>query len=297
MKNIILSTFILLLPLKSLESQEWFTNFDIAKRLALVQDKMLFVVWEESLFQRYPLTYNTAEGDMIITDLSQDNSFDELIWEYFVPVLLPESAYEKIRQTSEGRSAEYLAKLNDDSIKIMDVNMNIFNSTDPFNFEQNLSKIIKTYSLRTTLIKQDLTNYLKHKNFTTAFNLASKYLDLAMFVETDAREEIVVLANIYFNESIAFLDKTKTDNREAYLQRIKLLSIKESLLLNAGKKAKRQLKKLVISNINKINIQLYDFLKYTTFMCLGDNDSAALHLSKLSNVNIKKANLIIKMNN
>ena len=297
MKNIILSTFILLLPLKSLESQEWFTNFDIAKRLALVQDKMLFVVWEESLFQRYPLTYNTAEGDMIITDLSQDNSFDELIWEYFVPVLLPESAYEEMRQTSVERSAIYLAKLNDDSIKIMDVNRNIFNINFPFYYEQDLSKLIKTYSLRTTLIKQDLTNYSKQQNFTTSFNLAAKYLDLAMFVESDAREEIVALANIYFDESITFLDNTKTDNHQAYLQRIELLMIKESLLLNAEKKAKRQLKKLMISKINKINIQLYDFLKYTTFMCLGDNDSAALHLSKLSNVNIKKANLIIKMNN
>jgi len=281
----------------SLEAQEWFTNFDIAKRLALVQDKMLFVVWEESLFQRYPIIYNTDKGDMIVTDLSKDNSFDELIWEYFVPVLLPESAYEEMRQTSVERSAIYLAKLNDDSIKIMDVNRNIFNINFPFYYEQDLSKLIKTYSLRTTLIKQDLSNYSKQQNFTTSFNLAAKYLDLAMFVESDAREEIVALANIYFDESITFLDNTKTDNHQAYLQRIELLMIKESLLLNAEKKAKRQLKKLMISKINKINIQLYDFLKYTTFMCLGDNDSAALQLSKLSNVNIKKANLIIKMNN
>jgi hypothetical protein len=297
MKKIISSTIILLMSFHSLEAQEWFTNFDIAKRLALVQDKMLFVVWEESLFQRYPIIYNTDKGDMIVTDLSKDNSFDELIWEYFVPVLLPESAYEEMRQTSVERSAIYLAKLNDDSIKIMDVNRNIFNINFPFYYEQDLSKLIKTYSLRTTLIKQDLTNYSKQQNFTTSFNLAAKYLDLAMFVESDAREEIVALANIYFDESITFLDNTKTDNHQAYLQRIELLMIKESLLLNAEKKAKRQLKKLMISKINKINIQLYNLLKYTTFMCAGDNDSAALHLDNLSNVNLKKANIIINMNN
>ena len=70
MKKLIVLLTITLLSQNICLSQEFFTSISIAKRLALVQDKMLFVVWEESLDFPYPLLYNDSKGNLIIIDLS-----------------------------------------------------------------------------------------------------------------------------------------------------------------------------------------------------------------------------------
>jgi hypothetical protein len=155
-------------------AQEWFTSFDVAKRLALVQNKMLFVLWEESMDYSYPLLFNNDKGNLMVVDLSENDSLDPIIWEHFIPVLLPESRYVDFINKAKGRRVRYTDKLNDDSIKIMDVNGNILNLDDAFETEQNLSVLIKKYALNTTFLQQDLNNYSKNVNITSAFNLASK---------------------------------------------------------------------------------------------------------------------------
>ena len=51
-----------------------------------------------------------------------------------------------------------------------------------------------------------------------------------------------------------------------------------------------------ITEIDKRNQSLFDFLNYTTFKMLKDESNAALWKEKLSNLNLKKAELIIKNN-
>lgn len=300
MKKILLFLSILLTSISYAAAQEWFTNFDIAKRMALIQDKMLFVIWEESLLESYPVRYELNGGDFIILDLSRENTLDHIIWEHFIPVLLPESEYDSLLEASKERIPKYKAKLNDDSIKIMDINMNILNvnrsSHSEFNYQQDLTLLIKNYALKTTFIKQDLLNYSKRKNLTTSFNLGSKYIDLALFVEQQARIDIIGLAQIYFDEASNNLVKGQIDNKNAYSQRIELLKIKGNLILNNIKKARRLLNKFKIDELYKINNQLYSFLKYTTFMLLKDQYKASLYREGISGVNLKKAELILKIN-
>lgn len=277
-------------------AQEFFTSISVAKRLALVQDKMLFVVWEESLDYPYPLLYNDSKGNLVIIDLSQDKSFDAIIWEHFVPVLLSETEYDRLLMASKGRKASYIAKLNDDSIKIMDANENILNTKANYDIEQNLSDLIKNYSLRTTFLKQDLMNYSQHVNFTTSFNLASKYIDFALFVEEDTREEIIGLSNIYFVEAIKRLETSDIEDKWAYMQRFDLLIFKGYLVLNNPKKVRRLLKKMDKADIAEVNKPLFNFLNYTTFMLLNNEVDAALWQSELSEVDLKKAQLILNIN-
>lgn len=297
MKKIVLLISIILVSVNSLGAQEWFTSIDIAKKLALVQDKMLFVVWEESFDYDYPISYTNDNGDLIITDLSIDKSLDSFIWEHFIPVILHDSEYGKLIKEAEGRGARYIAKLNDDSIKIMDINKNILNVKTSFEYEQNLSILINNYSLRTKFIKQDLANYSQHKNLTTSFNLGSKYIDFGLFVEEDTREEIMGLANIYFNEARNYLAKDSSENKAAYLQRIDLLEIKEYLILDNARKTKRLLKKMKESGIDEKNNSLFSFLNYTTFMLLKDEENANVFKDNVSDVNLKKAKLILNINN
>ena len=297
MKKTVLLFLMILTSASFCNAQEWFKSIDVAKRLSLIQDKMLFVVWEESLDYPYELLYTANNGDLIITDLSKDTSLDAVIWEHFIPVLLSESEYDQLLSKAEGRGARYLAKLNDDSIKIMDANENILNVKTSMEYGQNLSVIINNYSLKTTFLKQDLINYSQQINFTTSFNLGSKYIDFALFVEEEAREEIIELANIYFEESKKQLPKSDLDSKSDYSQRIDLLIIKEDLVLNNPRKVRRLLKKIDEEDIAQVNKELYDFLNYTTFKLLKDEDNAALFRPKISELFLKKAELILNINN
>lgn len=278
-------------------AQEWFTSLEVAKKLALIQDKMLFVMWEDTFNYEYPVMLNNDKGDTIITDLFVDDSINKIIWNYFIPVKIYESKYAELsNQIKETRGTKYFNKLIDDSIKIMDVNGNILNINTSNKFIENLSLLIKHYALNTSFLKQELVNYSKKKNFATSFWLASKYLDFAIFVENDTRLEIIQLANIYFDEAKDHLTKSDLNNKKAILQKFDLLKIKEYLILNKPKKALRHLKKLNITEIDQINQSLFSFLNYTTFKLLEDEENAVLWKSKISLADLRIAKLIIKNN-
>ena len=60
---------------------------------------------------------------------------------------------------------------------------------------------------------------------------------------------------------------------------------------------RRLLKKIDEEDIAQVNKELYDFLNYTTFKLLKDEDNAALFRPKISELFLKKAELILNINN
>jgi hypothetical protein len=297
--------FIFLMAFSSISSsyaQEWFTTFDVAKRLALLQNKMLLVMWENTLDYEYLVMLVSEENVQVYIDINQNDDansliLNSLIWEHFVPVILPESNYQDIyNEAKKTRSAKYLNKLQDDSIKIMDVNGNILNIESDYFEVQNLSLMIAKYALNTSFLKDEFTNYLKEVNVTTAFNLASKYLEFSIFVQIDVRPELIDLANIYFNEAEQFLEESDLNNKFGFSQRLEFIKIEEQLILNKPSKARRSLKRIDEDKIDSTNLSLYNFLNYTTFKLLKDEDEAGLWVNKLSMTDLKKAALIINKN-
>lgn len=297
--------FIFLMAFSSISSsyaQEWFTAFDVAKRLALLQNKMLLVMWENTLDYEYLVMLVSEENVQVYIDINQNDDansliLNSLIWEHFVPVILPESNYQDIyNEAKKTRSAKYLNKLQDDSIKIMDVNGNILNIESDYFEVQNLSLMIAKYALNTSFLKDEFTNYLKEVNVTTAFNLASKYLEFSIFVQIDVRPELIDLANIYFNEAEQFLEESDLNNKFGFSQRLEFIKIEEQLILNKPSKARRSLKRIDEDKIDSTNLSLYNFLNYTTFKLLKDEDEAGLWVNKLSMTDLKKAALIINKN-
>jgi hypothetical protein len=297
MKNVLLLLSIALISVNICKAQEWFTSFDVAKRLALAQDKMLLVMWESTLDNAYPIRVHNEKGDAVMVDLNENEIVNALIWEHFIPVIIFESKYDELySDAKKTRGERYLDKLGDDSIKIMDVNGNILNTKISMDFNQNLTLLIKKYALNTSFLKHELVRYSKDNNSTSAFLLASKYLDFAILLNQGIRPEIIALANIYFKEAKDKLIESNFNNKLAYLQKLKLLKIKEQLILNRPKKANRMLKRVQVSEIDSINQSLYNFLNYTTFKLLKDENNTALWKTKLSNLHLKKAELILKNN-
>jgi len=297
-KKTIFIFLIFLVSTNVCNTQEWFTSFEVAKKLALTQNKMLFVMWEDALSDYYQVIVNDDNGKEIIINLANNELVTNIIWNHFVPVIILETEYEAFsNQVKETRGVKYFNKLTDDSIKIMDVNGNILNinTTTEFQYE-NISEYISRYALNTSYIKQELENYFKNKNTTSTFLLASKYLDFTIFLNQDVRSEMMALANIYFDDAKSQLLESNYKNKMAFLQKWELLQIKALLILNKPKKARRILKKTDSKTIDKINQPLFSFLNYTMFKLLKDEENAALWKNRVSLVDLKKTELIINNN-
>lgn len=293
MKKTILYFLVFFIGILNCNSQEWFTSFDVAKRLALVQNKMLFVMWEESTEYPFQIFINDEKGNTIVSDMFEDESVNRLIWEYFIPVKISEFLYDELYQKAMGRGISYLNVLNGDDVKIMDINGNILNLKWNSEMGFHLTKFIKKYALNTSFVNQELIIYNSEKNLNSAFNLGAKYLDFAMYVDKNIKVEVLGLAKIYFDESEAFLNEVDVDYKTAFLQKLGLLKIKEDLILNKSRRAARLLKKFPIDELKDVNRNLYNFLNYTTFKVLGEEEQAILWKEKVSAIDLKKAVQII----
>lgn len=298
MKNALLKLLLVVLMTNTASAQEWMKNLEVAQALAKVQNKMVLMVWEETTSYQYPVIVKDDKGrTIIINNLFEDEDVSPLIWQHFVPVIVSEDRYADLyEKIKDKRSQKYIDKFNDDSIKIMDINGNILNVDYLTEDLQDITTIIQRYALNTTFIAQELQDYKQDKNFYSAYFLASKYLDLGMYVNKDVRENIVELSNIYLEEAKRLVAREDQSEQKGSLQRCDLLELQEELLLKRPKKVIRQLKKLKEEEIVESNKPFIAFLYYTAYMSNDKPEDAEQWKSQISSVNLKKAQLIINLN-
>ena len=298
MKNLIIRASLIFFTVNLSYSQEWMTSLEIAQKLALMQNKTVLMVWEEAT--KYPyLVYVDDEkgGTIVIGNLFEDEKISQLIWENFVPVIVSESQHANLYKKVKGkRKQRYIDKFNDDSIKVMDANGNIINTSYVAEDYLDIAKLIENYALNTQLVTLELEAYKKEKNFYSAYYLASKYLDLSVYVNEAIRSEIIDLSNIYLDEAVGFLEIEATEDKSTLKQRAELLKIQEYLILNRPKRVLRELKKMDAENIESTNEALVNFLYYTAYSILKDEKNIELWKTKVSLLNLKKAQMIININ-
>jgi hypothetical protein len=274
------------------------TDLEIAQKLALVQNKMVLMVWEETTKYPYPVLVNDNQGrTILIEDLFVDENISPLIWTHFVPVIVSENKYEDLYNAAKGKlKQQYLDRLNDDSLKIMDVNGYILNvSPSPLNYE-NITTLINQYALNTDYISVELKNYSENKSFYAAYYLASKYLDLALHVNEKTRKDIIDLSNVYKDEALVLLALDTLENEQALRQRAMLLGLQQYLILNRPKKVIRQLKKMDADTIDNTNRSFVAFLYYVAYMSLNEAEKAQIWKSEISLLNLRKAQMLINLN-
>lgn len=277
------------------EAQEWMTSFHIAKRLALKQNKMLLVMWEDAYKKPYPEIVTLDNGtSYLIEDILSNEYVNYQIWELFVPVILKEYEYEDLYNEIKGkRSLAYITRFNDDTIKIMDVNDNILNVYG-YDYKDFLS-YLKSYALDTSFLKNELINYKNEKSLVTSFRLASRYIDFSIYADKRIKNDMIKLANIYLEEAKAYLAENNPNNKIAIQNRISLIEIEQYIILNQHRKAKRKLKQFEYQELEKLNQPLFAFLNYTIMRLLNDDD-AQLWKDKVKVTDLKKAGKIINNN-
>ncbi|WP_152611449.1 hypothetical protein [Psychroserpens damuponensis] len=278
--------------------REWNTSLKAAKDLATIQDKMILMMWEESTLYPLPVIINAENGKKVfIEDMFTNEYVNNLLWEYFIPVVVSESNYtELFNEIRDERSADYINTFNDDTIKVLDVNGNILNvEVNPNDNYLNITEFILKYALNTSLLKGEYVAYKESKNFYSAFRLAAGYVDMSSFVLPETKHEMILLSNIYFDEARDFLNQEPIENSNLYVHKIDLQKMKQQLILDKPRKVLRQLKRLD-PEILKANDSEIAFLYFTAHLLLNDEKSASEWRNKLSLVNLKKASQIIISN-
>ena len=298
MKKRIIISLLFCFTISLSHAQAWMTNLEIAQSLASVQNKMVLMVWEETTKYPYPVFINSDNGNTIfINNIFEDELVSPIIWKNFVPVIVSEDEYADLYlKIKDSRSQKYIDKFNDDSIKILDINGNILNTAYTSIDYENITTMIQDYGLNTEFIAVELMSYKQKQDFYSAYYLASKYLDYSMYMKESVRQEVIDLANIYLNEAAGFVEATKNEDQLSLQQRVELLKIQENLITKRPKKVLRQLKRMDAENVASNNQAFVAFLYYTAYEILNDKTNAEQWKSKISSVNLKKAELIINLN-
>jgi len=277
-------------------AQEWMSSLDVAKRLAFVQNKLILMVWEDVAKEYMPFVIN-HEGSSEIVNLFDSNYIDEIFWENFVPVIVNENMYSELyNQIAETNDNSYIDMFNSDGIKILDINGKIL-GTYPLNDSYfDLEIFVYKYALNTSFLKDKLRNYREGKSFYSSFRLASKYLDFSILINNLVREEVINLSEIYLEEAYAHLLKSDIKQKEGFMQKGELLKLKIHLILNKPQKTLRKLKKFKKVEVDVINQSLLAFLYYTSYKLLNSEKKAEIWKSKVSSLDLKFADLILKIN-
>ncbi len=298
MKRIIIGIVFFIGSCFHINAQDWMTSLEVAKNLATVQGKLLFAIWEDASYDPYPVLIRDNKGNTYVDDLFANESINEVIWEYFVPVIISESKYETLFNDIDGkRNVTYIDKFNDDTIKIMDANGNIINTTIAYYEYLDIEKFIKTYALDTSILSNEIKFYQTNADFNTTYRLTSKYIDYAVLIENKkVRSEFITLSNYYLKEALAYIVSEDPERHKELEQKVMFQNMKQQLVLNKPKKVLRRLKKIEASEVSEANSELWAFLNYTAHLLLQDEAKASIWRTKLSLVNLKKANLIVKSN-
>lgn len=277
-------------------SQEWMTNLDIAKRLAMVQNKMILMIWEDASMSPYPVSVYDENGNKIyFRDLFESELINNLIWEHFVPVVVSEDRYSDwYDEIKNQRSVQYMLKFEDDFLKVMDVNGNILNIDEPFFEILNISEFIARYYVDTSFLKGELMNYSKQKDVYTTFRLAAKYIDICIFVNPDVKSEMLRLSSIYLDSARRFLTSEVVEDKALLEEKIVLQELKQFLIQNRPRRVLRELKKTPFSTEDVYNRSMIAFLNYTAHLMLKDEASAIPWKEQLTATDIKKADIIVR---
>jgi len=279
------------------KAQEWMTSLDAAKRLALTQNKMIFMLWEEATFYPLPVMMKDNNGKAyFVRNLFENEGINQIIWEHFVPVIVSERHYEDMYSIiKDKRSARYIEKFNDDSVKIMDAAGNIINVDYNVQTYLNLSEYIQYYALNTSYLSSELSNYRRNKDFYSAYFLSSKYIDYSILTNKKIRPKILGLSKIYLNEAESFLENNNLDDEPTLKQRVELLELMVYLIKGKPRKVLRRLKKIEKNGILEANITNVGFLFYSSHLLLNNSERAESWKPKVSTIDLNKARLVFNI--
>ena len=276
MKTLTYLLVLSLLSINTLKADEWMHSLEDAKKIAIATNKLILVdfwaVWC---------------GPCIKMDRESWSHQDvKLLMENFVLVKIDITRNTNIAQRYSISRIPY--------IFILDGNGKILFANRSYIGKKRVMSMLTKYQTNTSFLSNELANYHNKQNFTTAFQLGSKYQDFSLYVNDDIKRDFLNLSSQYFKEAKRLLKKEKNLNKTVFRQRLKLFKIQEDVILGKTKKALNALDKLDHSKIEKINTSFFNFLTYSCYVLNGDAKSANELKGKITERELKKVGLFQK---
>lgn len=297
MKNSLLAFIMFLCVVPVAFAQQWMTSLPVAQDLALAQNKMVLMVWEDATTKRYPVIISNSEGSWTKVDLFTNEEISPIIWKYFVPVIVSEAMYEDMyNKIKDKREQSYIDKFNYNSIKILDANGHIINVSTGYNSKENINAIILNYAINTQFMEPELRTYDKKKDFYSAYYLASRYLDFALYTKNNNRSDFARLSQIYLEESVKLLESDSIQNKTPLRQRANLLKCHGDLISKRPvEQVLKALRRLEKQGIEKNNESMLALLYFASHASISEMVEANKWRSKLADRDLKKVQLIINI--
>lgn len=271
----ILISFIVFLSINTNlnESSSWMTDFEDAKKLAIASNRLILV----DFWATWCAPCNKMESESW-----GKNQIKELMKSY-VPL--------KINIDHNKTIARKYSISSLPSILILDGTGKIIYQTKGYMSKNQLIKLLEKYNLNTSYLSKELTNYSIKKNFVNTFRLGVKYQNYSLYLNKDIKSDFVKLSNQYLKKAKSLIKQDSELNQIKFIQRLGLIEIQSDLILGKIKKGMKQLKKIKKTEIDKMNLSLYNFLCY---LCAieSKNEKTKKELEKhLSKSDLKKVEL------
>ena len=265
-----------LLSINTLKADEWMRSLEDAKKIAIATNKLILVdfwaVWCG------PCQKMDRE--------SWSHQDVQLLMENFVPVKIDVTRNRGLTKRYTVNAIPY--------IYILDGNGKVLFKNIGYLSKHKVISLLTKYQTNTSFLLNELAHYHQQQNFTTAFQLGSKYQDFSLYVNDDIKRDFLNLSSQYFKEAKRLLKKEKNLNKTVFRQRLKLFKIQEDVILGKTQKALNALDKLDRSKIEKINTSFFNFLTYSCYVLNGDAKSANELKGKLTERELKKVGLFQK---
>ena len=257
LKRSYLTAFLLILS-SYLYAQNWVTDFELAKKMALAENKLMLLDFTASWCG--PCKY------MEINTWSKENVKKEMAFYESV----------KIDLDSNKDLARFYGVSAIPNILIVDPNGIVLEQIRGYRDANFMQKFLHEKVLDLAFVQKELISFFKKRSYSSALRLANKYQIYAMLLKKDKVRVSLLLsvANNYFKIAKKIVKKSKSKNKEGLLQKIDLYELRKSLILNKNKQVAKKLSKLKESEIDNMNKSLYASLNYVVLTNVKDLENA-----------------------
>jgi len=265
LKRNYLTAFLLILS-SYLYAQNWGTDFELAKKMALSENKLMLLDFTASWCG--PCKY------MEINTWSNENVKKEMAFYKSV----------KIDLDSNKDLARFYGVSAIPNILVVDPNGIVIEQIKGYRDANFMQKFLHEKVLDLAFVQKELISFFKKKSYSSALRLANKYQIYAMLLKDDKikRRLLLNVAKSYFAISKKIVKKSKSKNKKGLLQKIDLYELRKNLILNKNKQVAKKLSKLKESEIVNMNKSLYASLNYVVLTNLKDSENAKKWFDKMN---------------
>lgn len=246
--------------------QNWQNSYKDSKKLALATNKLILVdFWATWCGPCKRMESETWSKDEV-----------KILLENYIPLKIDIDQSKNLFNKLGLRSIPYIYILDGNGVPLF--------SISSYQRKSQIIKLLKKFSLDMTYLQKEMIDFYKKENYSTSLRLAMKYQNFSLYIPDNIKPNIINLVKSYLKNA-----KNELSENEVLEQKIKLLYLKNYLILKKYTKVIKKIKKMELKPIFDSNKDLFNLIKYVSYKI--NNEESNLILNKKYS---KQAKLLLK---